>query len=174
MKNWLSKLFKNTEFTRHDLQSGSVLVIAVIMTFVMSSVAISLGNFALRDVELAGSNTASTKALYAADTALECALYHDLVLNSFFENQASQTSFNTNCDSDAGSAVYSSSNCMASSSWCYNFETQISNNNGSFKVVVQYNYFNVSDSVTIVSNGYSTASIQNRSNQRRLVYTYNL
>jgi Tfp pilus assembly protein PilX len=64
-------------------QRGFVLLIAVIFMSVMLSFALSIGSLAYKQQILASSATDSQYAFYAADTALECALYADQRENFF-------------------------------------------------------------------------------------------
>lgn len=62
---------------------GFALLIAVIFMSVMLSLGLSLGSLGYKQAVLASSAIESQYAFYAADAALECALYYDQRLNSF-------------------------------------------------------------------------------------------
>jgi Tfp pilus assembly protein PilX len=62
---------------------GFVLLIAVIFMSVMLSFALALGSLSYKQQLLASSAIESQFAFYAADSALECALYADQRLNNF-------------------------------------------------------------------------------------------
>jgi len=70
---------------------GFALLIAVILTSVVLSVGFALASLAYKDVILASSAKGSTYAFYAADSALECALYADQKWNAFDYNSPSST-----------------------------------------------------------------------------------
>ena len=67
----------------HKTSRGFTLLIAVILTSVMLSIGLSLAVLAYKDVVLSSSAKASAYAFYAADSALECALYADQKQNAF-------------------------------------------------------------------------------------------
>lgn len=60
-----------------NTQRGFALLIAVIFTSVMLSFGLALGSLGYKQQVLASSATESQYAFYAADAALECALYAD-------------------------------------------------------------------------------------------------
>ena len=64
-------------------QRGYALLIAVILTSVILSVGLSLAALSYKDVLLASSAKDSSSAFYAADAALECALYADQQQDAF-------------------------------------------------------------------------------------------
>jgi len=66
-----------------NTQRGFALFIAVIFMSVMLSFGLALGALGYKQQVLASSGTESQYAFYAADAALECALYADQQLNLF-------------------------------------------------------------------------------------------
>ena len=64
-------------------QKGFALLVAVIFMTVMLTLGLSLGSLAYKQQVLASSAIESQSAFYAADTALECALYFDQQNNAF-------------------------------------------------------------------------------------------
>jgi Tfp pilus assembly protein PilX len=64
-------------------QQGFVLLIAVIFMSVMLTFGLALGSLSYKQQLLAASALASQYAFYAADSALECALYADQQQNVF-------------------------------------------------------------------------------------------
>ncbi len=62
---------------------GFTLLIAVILSSVISSVGLALLDVTLKQVILASAATQSQYAFYNADTALECALYWDQKIGAF-------------------------------------------------------------------------------------------
>ncbi len=63
--------------TNFKSRRGFTLLIAVVFTAVVLSVALALADIAYRQVILASTARQSQYAFYAADSALECALYWD-------------------------------------------------------------------------------------------------
>jgi len=63
--------------TVHKSQQGFALLIAVIFMSVMLSFALTIGALGYKQAVLAGAAVESQYAFYAADAALECALYND-------------------------------------------------------------------------------------------------
>jgi hypothetical protein len=57
--------------------SGFTLFIAIIFALVLTSIGAVLSSFALKETTLSAAAVQSQYAFYAADTALECALYAD-------------------------------------------------------------------------------------------------
>lgn len=62
---------------------GFTLLIAIILTSVLLAVGLSLLDTATKQLILASTAKQSEIAFYIADSALECALYHDQQLGSF-------------------------------------------------------------------------------------------
>jgi hypothetical protein len=73
-------------------RQGFALLIAVIFMSVMLAFAVTLGTLGYKQVVLASSATQSQYAFYAADAALECALYADQKKDTF--NYAAHSSTN--------------------------------------------------------------------------------
>jgi hypothetical protein len=69
---------KNIKFNK-----GYTLLFAVIVSTLVLSVGISILNISKKEFLLSSSARESTKAFYAADSGLECAVYHDFIKNSF-------------------------------------------------------------------------------------------
>lgn len=61
----------------HNKQRGFTLLIAVIFTSVILAFAVALGSLGYKQSVLSSASLQSTSAFYAADAALECALYAD-------------------------------------------------------------------------------------------------
>jgi len=76
---------KNFQFSVFNFQKqrGFALLISVIFMSVMLSFGLALGSLAYKQQVLASSAVASQYAFYAADAALECALYYDQRENLF-------------------------------------------------------------------------------------------
>lgn len=64
-------------------QSGFALLVAIVFMSVMLALGLALGSFAYKQQRLAASALESQYAFYAADAALECALYADQQQNLF-------------------------------------------------------------------------------------------
>lgn len=64
-------------------QRGYALIVAIVLTTVMLSFGLALGSVAYKQKVLASESVESQYAFYAADTALECALYADQQRNIF-------------------------------------------------------------------------------------------
>ncbi len=62
---------------------GFTLLIAVVLSSVALAIGVALLDIAYKQVILAASARQSQIAFYNADTALECALYHDQQFNAF-------------------------------------------------------------------------------------------
>lgn len=69
--------------THHKNSRGFALLVAVIFMSVMLSLGLTLASLGYKQVLLASSSTESHYAFYAADAALECALYADQKQNLF-------------------------------------------------------------------------------------------
>lgn len=67
----------------HMSQRGFALLIAVILSAVSLTLAVSLLDIAYKQVVLAGTAKQSQEAFYVSDTAMECALYYDQQLDAF-------------------------------------------------------------------------------------------
>ncbi len=58
-------------------QRGFALLVAVIMVGIFLSVGVAVSTLVSKGLQLSSIGVASQRAFYAADTAFECALYHD-------------------------------------------------------------------------------------------------
>lgn len=58
-------------------QRGFALLVAVIMAGIFLSVGVAVSTLVSKGLQLSSIGVASQRAFYAADTAFECALYHD-------------------------------------------------------------------------------------------------
>ncbi len=67
MKNIFSKSHK-----------GFVALFTVLIAAVVLSMAVGIASIALKQIVLTASATDANKSFYAADTGIECALYHDI------------------------------------------------------------------------------------------------
>lgn len=76
MLNITSNNMKKIALTKNN-QKGISLVISLIMTTLLLSISLSIGNIILRQLRLTNTGTNSQVSFYAADSALECALYWD-------------------------------------------------------------------------------------------------
>jgi Tfp pilus assembly protein PilV len=71
-------------FQNEEAQRGFTLLIAVILTSVILSVGLALLDMAYKQTTLSSSARQSQYAFYAADAAMECALYADQKQNVFY------------------------------------------------------------------------------------------
>ena len=79
----MRKHFKNNK--------GFVALFTVLIAAVVLSMAIGIANISLKQIVLSASSTDANKSFYAADSGIECVLFHDLrgtTPNSFDANQA--------------------------------------------------------------------------------------
>jgi hypothetical protein len=84
MQKQTSAIGKNTGLTRRkDSGTGFALLIAVIFMSVMLTLGLALSSLGYKQQILASSAVESQYAFYAADAALECALYADQQQNLF-------------------------------------------------------------------------------------------
>ncbi len=77
---------------RHTKESGIALFIAIIFASVVLLVGLTMASFGYKQVILSSSAVATQKAYYAADSAMECALYSDQQ-KAIFGNSISGTIF---------------------------------------------------------------------------------
>lgn len=79
---------------------GFTLLIAVVLTSVLLSVGLALLDIALKQVTLSSTARQSQYAFYAADSAMECALYWDQQMNVFrwdFPGSQGNSALNVKC-----------------------------------------------------------------------------
>ena len=79
---------------------GMSLVIALIMTTILLSISLSIGNIILRQLRITTTSTNSQSAFYAADSALECALYWDTITDGTVAGSYEVAIFGTTTASD--------------------------------------------------------------------------
>jgi len=82
---------------------GFFLLYAVLFTAVMLTIGMGVLDISLKQLSFSGIDRESVRAFYVADAALECALYEDVVNNSFATNTANTIHCNGN-DQNVGAA----------------------------------------------------------------------
>jgi len=105
-------------------EKGFTLIIAVLLTFLFTSITAAISTFAFRELRLTGSGAQSLLAFYAADTALECVLDADLNDNVFFDEVSSGVPDDitiSDCANGSATMQYSNSSqvCGDDAEWCY-------------------------------------------------------
>ena len=66
-----------------DSKKGFVILIAVLVATLVVSIGAFIASIAVKELRLSSSGRESQNAFYAADSAIECALYHDLRVEAF-------------------------------------------------------------------------------------------
>lgn len=73
----------NHNFKKQNKQEGITLFITLLITGVLLAVSSSLLNITLKQFQFSSISEISEKAFYAANSGMECALFHDHILNKF-------------------------------------------------------------------------------------------
>lgn len=71
---------------RGNTQKGIALYVAVIVSGIVTLLAVAMADIAYRQIVLAGASENSQHAFYIANTGVECALYYDAYENKFPSN----------------------------------------------------------------------------------------
>jgi Tfp pilus assembly protein PilX len=91
-----STIKTNMKKQKHiQYNKGISLVIALIMMTFLLAIAFSIGNIILRQLRLTNIGTNSQTSFYAADSALECALYWDTITDGTVAGSLDQAVFGT-------------------------------------------------------------------------------
>lgn len=148
----------------HTPQRGFTLLIAVILASVALSLGIALLDIAYKQVVLASAARQSQNAFYRADTAMECALYHDQVEDAFAYSDAFAT---IECALTEISVTSSQNNGIRRST----FDMPCETGEG---VAGQVTILKADDAATaIYASGYNTCDVDNpRRVERALKVTY--
>lgn len=89
---------------KNEQKRGFALLVAVIFMTVMLSLGLALGSLGYKQETLASTAIESQYAFYAADAALECALYYDQQLDSFaYPSPEPATAPTISCDGSPAS-----------------------------------------------------------------------
>lgn len=80
-------------------KDGFVILIAVLVSTLVISIGAFIATIALKELALSSSGRESQVAFYAADSALECALYQDLREQPFSASSSDPGPSNVYCDS---------------------------------------------------------------------------
>lgn len=88
---------------------GFVALFTVLIAAVILSMAVGISTIALKQIVLSASATDANKSFYAADTGIECALYHDLRVSSPNSFDSGFTT-NINCAGFSTDAIESQQN----------------------------------------------------------------
>lgn len=132
---------------------GVALLIAILLATVSLLLGISLLDIAYKQVVLASTAKNSYLSFYAADTALECALYWDQAVNEFAYSD-SATSGTITCNNTSVTYTASRSGSGASAVRISRFNMPCSNSTTAAVTVYKY----ASASTTIYANGYNNCS----------------
>ena len=139
-------------------KQGFVILIAVLVSTLVVSIGAFIALIAVKELALSSSGRESQDAFYAADSALECALYHDCRVEQFGSTATPQ---NVDCDGRASViTVEPGSNTNNSTSY---FEISFINANNPLAAnapyarvrVVKSDVGTVDDKTIIESQGYN-------------------
>jgi Tfp pilus assembly protein PilX len=155
---------KNFQFPISNFQKrerGFTLLIAVIFMSVMLSFGLALGALAYKQQVLASSAIESQYAFYAADAALECALYEDQQLSRFTYNASEPASIPGNAPSmtcDGQSPTYSQVTYRDASKWVIKETVSLDNGTRCADVtIVKLNGTQAGEYNYIFSQGYDVS-----------------
>lgn len=79
------KFLKNK---KNNKEKGFVILVAVLVSSLLISIGTFISMVAYKEMKLATASVSSQKSFYAANSALECAIYHDYFNGPFPENSA--------------------------------------------------------------------------------------
>jgi len=164
-------------------QSGFTILVAVVTAGILLIVAMSIGGIALKEQVLSSANKDSQAAYYAADSGMECALYHDQKKGDFgpFFNTTGgalqpPSTLSFNCNDQLVTALTNDTNPQK---YSYSFlinELQVGDGSGPDTcAVVMVSKEIGSDLIpytTINSRGYNTCDPSPRRLERGIVATY--
>lgn len=94
---------KNISHTQLHTNRGISLVISLIMMTLLLSISFSIANIILRQLRLTNIGTNSQTSFYAADSALECALYWDTLTDGTVSGSFETAIFGTSTSYATGS-----------------------------------------------------------------------
>lgn len=94
-------------------KQGFVILVAVLVSTLVVSIGAFIASIAIKELQLSASGRESQNAFYAADSALECALYHDLRVEAF---GSATTSLDVYCDGATFPITVSSGDAVNSDS----------------------------------------------------------
>lgn len=126
MFNFLRKKEKKLEF-----KNGFVILIAIVISSLLISIGVFMANVAYKELLLSMSAKSTQTAFFAADTAIECALYQDLRVDEFrINNLDNDYPTKIPCNDDGSgthvlSIIDSMSNSNANEAYSY-FEGSLS------------------------------------------------
>ena len=75
----------------YSTKKGFALLFAILASSVLLSIGAAIWNIAFREVLLSSFGRESQSAFYVADTAIECAFYHDFITTDVFATSSSLT-----------------------------------------------------------------------------------
>ncbi len=87
-------------------KSGFVILIAVLVASLMISLGAFIASIAVKELSLSASGRDSHLAFYAADAAIECALYQDLHVSVFAASSSAPGPATLNCNSSSTAVVF--------------------------------------------------------------------
>ncbi|MCK5588939.1 MAG: hypothetical protein KAI16_01360 [Candidatus Pacebacteria bacterium] len=74
------KFLKNT---KKDTQRGFMILISIVVSSLLLSIGMFIATISLKELQLSISAKTTQQAFFAADTAIECALYQDIRVRQF-------------------------------------------------------------------------------------------
>lgn len=147
-------------------EDGFTVLLAVIIVSVVILLGVSIANIYEREAQLRATSRASSVAFYAADSALECAMFHDNATSAFATSSASG---NVSCSGDTV-GVSSSGN-----SYPYQFSFVLDDTQGAnicAGVTVVKNFVDGRETTQIESRGRDTCVDSDRQAERALKTAY--
>ncbi len=103
MFNFFKKIYKI-----NNKQKGITLVIAMTTITLLLSISLSISNIVLRQIKITNLNNSSKPAFFVADSAMECAMYHDTMVI------ASSTDPSIDLNKDFSTALFGASSTVKS------------------------------------------------------------
>jgi hypothetical protein len=144
---------------------GFVALFTVLIASVVLAMALGISNISLKQIILSGSVTDATKAFYAADSGIECALYYDLRVSP---NPFSATSAPINCGGNINIEVQELLTSV------FSFSIDFNNGSGTSCANVTVDKTDILGVTTVISKGTNTPcnTISPRQVERAIQITY--
>lgn len=168
----------STKNSTKQTKKGFVILIAVLVSGLMISIGAFIANIAVKELRLSISGRDSQVAFYAADAAMECALYQDLRVEQFSASSTPNNFATIRCNGDDVTVTLDDS-CSGSDTICSDSDTGVTTFEVSFAEdgagiefspyarvrVIKDDIGGLDDTTVIESRGYN---VQNPNSQNRV------
>jgi len=164
-------LKKNPDKKRYlDETGGFVLIFAILLATVILTIGIAVLDISVRQVMFTGSGRDSSLAFYAADAALECTLYQDMIGEDFKDDHIGTNGSTMQCENLAiSNRVVNCSDPVQNKTCIWSIEVNFSGSTCAHVLITKdFDATGIVTSTTVRASGYNTTCPSSGPSAKRL------